>query len=236
MTAGKNEDLRGSTESLAAIAQSVRGSFQTVEEMSQSFIREAIIQGVFRPGERLNLDVIASTLGVSRMPVRASLRQLEGEGLLTIHAHRGASVTVLGAKEIAEVYEMRIVLESYLLGKAMGKIDDAGLEALRAVLEELNASDELPSRLDRRRDFYGVLYSYADSPRAVGLVDNLRAAVGHYLLLQKVEETPVHAELLDLLQNRDLDGARAWLAHHLHRVSERLQHLVNQRDDGAAEA
>ncbi len=231
MTAGNNTELRGSPESLAAIAESVRGSFQTVEEMSQSFIREAIIQGVFRPGERLNLDVIASTLGVSRMPVRASLRQLEGEGLLTIHAHRGATVTVLGAKEIAEVYDMRVVLESYLLGKAMERLDDSGLAALQTVLDELNASEETPSRLDRRRDFYGVLYSFADSPRAVALVDNLRAAVGHYLLLQRVEETPVHTELLEYLRIRDVEGARAWLARHLNRVSETLQHLVGQRDD-----
>jgi DNA-binding GntR family transcriptional regulator len=227
MTSGKNAELRGSPESLAAIADTVRGSFQTVEEMSQSFIREAIIQGVFRPGERLNLDVIASTLGVSRMPVRASLRQLEGEGLLTIHAHRGASVTVLGAKEIAEVYEMRVVLESYLLGKAMEKIDDSGLASLQTLLEELTASEESPARLDRRRDFYGVLYSFAESPRAIALVDNLRAAVGHYLLLQQVEETPVHSELLELLRERDLDGARSWLARHLNRVSETLQELVS---------
>ena len=231
MTAGNNEELRGSAESLNAIAESVRGSFQTVEEMSQSFIREAIIQGVFRPGERLNLDVIASTLGVSRMPVRASLRQLEGEGLLTIHAHRGATVTVLGAKEIAEVYEMRVVLESFLLGKAMERLDDSGLAVLQTVLDELTASEESPSRLDRRRDFYAVLYSFADSPRAVALVDNLRAAVGHYLLLQRVEETPVHTELLEYLRRRDLDGARAWLARHLNRVSETLQHLVGQQDE-----
>lgn len=227
MTADKNAELRGSTESLAAIAETVRGSFRTVEEMSQSFIREAIIQGVFRPGERLNLDVIASTLGVSRMPVRASLRQLEGEGLLTIHAHRGASVTVLGAKEIAEVYGMRVVLESYLLERVMEKLDDTGLASLQTLADELTASEESPARLDRRRDFYGVLYSFADSPRAVAVVDNLRAAVGHYLLLQRVEETPVHQELLEFLRKRDLDGARAWLARHLNRVSETLQKLVS---------
>ncbi|MER3388616.1 MAG: GntR family transcriptional regulator [Microcella sp.] len=199
--------------------------------MSQTFIREAIIQGVFRPGERLNLDVIASTLGVSRMPVRASLRQLEGEGLLTIHAHRGASVTVLGAKEIAEVYELRIVLESFLLEKALARLDDEGLATLKGVLDDLSASDESPSRLDRRRDFYGVLYSYAESPRAVTIVDNLRASVGHYLLLQRVADTPVHEELFEFVRARDLDGARTWLAKHLRRVSEKLQELVGRESE-----
>lgn len=231
MAAENNVERPDYRESLAGIADSVRGSFKTVEEMSQTFIREAIIQGVFRPGERLNLDVIASTLGVSRMPVRASLRQLEGEGLLTIHAHRGASVTVLGAKEIAEVYELRIVLETFLLEKALVRLDDEGLATLKGVLDDLSASDSSPSRLDRRRDFYGVLYSYAESPRAVAIVDNLRASVGHYLLLQRVADTPVHEELFEFVRVRDVDGARTWLATHLRRVSEKLQELVGRETE-----
>ena len=70
-----SNDATPDSDALAAIATSVRGSFQTVEDMAQSFIREAIHQGIFPPGHRLNLDGIAATLGVSRMPVRASLRQ-----------------------------------------------------------------------------------------------------------------------------------------------------------------
>lgn len=236
MAAVTNGKPQNSPEALAILAESVRGPFQTVEEMTQSFIHEAIIQGVFLPGERLNLDSIAATLGVSRMPVRASLRQLEGEGLLTIHPHRGATVTVLEAKQIAEVYELRVVLESHLLEKAMGRLDDAALDSLEVVLEELKASDESPSRLDRRRDFYGVLYSYADRPRALAMVETLRAAVGHYLLLQQVHEAPVHEELLELLRQRDLEGAQSWLSTHLNRVSDKLQSLMSREDEPASGA
>ncbi len=69
---------------LEAVASTVRGAFSTVEEMTESFIREAILQGVLRPGDRLQQDEIAAVLGVSRMPVRASLRQLEAEGEETL--------------------------------------------------------------------------------------------------------------------------------------------------------
>ncbi|WP_409371407.1 GntR family transcriptional regulator [Mycolicibacterium murale] len=55
---------------------------------------------------------MAESLGVSRMPVRASLRQLENEGLVQINHHRGATVSVLRPEEINEIYELRILLET----------------------------------------------------------------------------------------------------------------------------
>ena len=73
---------------LQEVAKDIRGSFLTVEEMTESFIRQAILRGVFRPGERVPQDEIAAALGVSRMPVRASLRPLEAEGLLDIRPQR----------------------------------------------------------------------------------------------------------------------------------------------------
>ncbi len=219
-------------EVLNAIADSVRGSFRTVEDMTQSFIREAIIQGVFPPGQRLNLDAIAATLGVSRMPVRASLRQLESEGLLKIHAYRGATVSVLTPEEIAEVYELRVLLELYLLEHAMGNLDDELLDELQLIVNDLEASDELSVRLDKRRFFYETLYARAGRPRALAQVNQLRSAVGRYLLLQRVEPGPVHFELLDHLRARDIDAAKEWVSSHLQRVSATQEQIVRERLSG----
>lgn len=219
-------------EVLESIALSVRGSFQTVEDMTQSFIREAIMQGVFPPGQRLNLDSIAALLGVSRMPVRASLRQLESEGLLTISAYRGATVSVLQPKEIAEIYELRIMLELYLLERAMENLDDALLNELQVIVGELETAEELGVRLERRRCFYETLYARADRPRALAEVNRLRGAVGRYLLLQRVDVHPVHDEFVTYLAERNLAKARAWLAAHLERVSARLQEVVAGESTG----
>lgn len=221
---GTDDDL------LDTIAQSVRGTFQTVEDMTQSFIREAILQGAFPPGQRLNLDAIAATLGVSRMPVRASLRQLEGEGLLRIHPHRGATVSVLRAKEIAEIYELRILLECYLLERAMDNLDAPALDALQVTVDELESSDQLASRLEKRRAFYRALYERADRPRALSQVNNLRGSVGRYLLLQRVDEHPGHEALLKHLRNRDVEAAKSWLSAHLAHVSQNLQQLVSAEE------
>ena len=211
---------------LSHIADSLRGTFQTVEDMTQSFIREAIIQGVFRPGQRLNLDTIAGSLGVSRMPVRASLRQLENEGLVQIHPYRGATVSVLRPEEIAEIYELRILLESYLLKLAIAAVDDELVHRLEAIVRDLEDAEELSERLDLRYQLYEVLYQRANRPRALAQVNNLRGSVGRYLLLQRVDEQHSHEELIDHIRERDVESATAWLSKHLRKVSDKLQAIV----------
>jgi DNA-binding GntR family transcriptional regulator len=226
------EDL----ERLDAIVASVRRTYHTVEDMTQSFIREAIVTGVFPPGQRLNLDAIAATLGVSRMPVRAGLRQLESEGLIQVSPYRGARVSVLAPAEIAEIYELRVVLECYLLEHLMGKVDDAFVDELEAIVGRLEAAEELGARLEQRQSFYQALYERADRPRALAQVNTLRSSVGRYLLLVRVDEHHGHDELLGFLRARDLAGAQAWLTAHLQTVSSTLQRLVAREESAGGSA
>lgn len=219
---------------LNRIAESVRGTFQSVEDMTQAFIREAIIQGIFPPGQRLNLDVIAESLGVSRMPVRASLRQLENEGLVRINHHRGASVSVLEAAEINEIYELRILLESYLLKLAMAALDDELVDRLESVAHELEGATELSRRLELRFQLYEELYRRAGRPRALAQVNMLRSSVGRYLLLQRVDEHHSHEELIAQLRTRDVESATAWLVIHLRKVSQTLQDIVAREEKAPA--
>jgi len=219
-------------EALASLAQSLLGSFHTVEAMTETFIRQAILRGVFRPGERLSLDAIAKTLGVSRMPVRASLRQLESEGLVEIQPHRGVTVSSLSAREISEIYELRVVLELYLLERAIAAMDPVSLGRLGDIVEQLEKTESRDERTDRRHDFYAVLYGLADRPRALAQVNNLRASVGRYLLLQRVEE-PLeghHGRLLELITAGDVEAAKAWLSRHLEHVAVHLAALVAEVD------
>jgi DNA-binding GntR family transcriptional regulator len=227
------EDL----DKLNAIVESVRRRFNTVEDMTQSFIREAIVTGVFPPGQRLNLDAIAATLGVSRMPVRNGLRQLEGEGLIQVSPYRGARVSVLDPAEIAEIYELRVLLECYLLEQLMDKLDDAFLDELESMVGELERTEDLGPRLEQRQAFYQALYERAGRPRALAQVNNLRSSVGRYLLLQRVDEHHGHGHerFIRFLRARDLAGAQAWLTAHLQNVSSTLQGMVAREEDVALE-
>lgn len=215
---------------LSAIAHSVRGTFQTVEGMAQSFIREAILQGIYKPGERLNQDAIAEVLGVSRMPVRASLRQLEAEGLVRIYPHRGATVSVLQRHEIAEIYELRVLIEGHLLKLAMANLTEAALAELETLVEPLDDAAHAPERLERRKEFYESLYELAERPQALALAKQLRDSVGRYLLLIRADDLHRHDDLIVHLRVGDVPAAQRWLAAHLKSVSRKLQDVV---PDGA---
>lgn len=233
MTLGSLHSERADTpaQELTAIAESVRGTFQTMEAMVESFVRQAILQGVYKPGERLNQDAIADLLGVSRMPVRASLHQLEAEGLVRIKSHRGATVSVLQRHEIAEIYELRVLIEGHLLKLAIARLSDEDLADLEVFAREVDDQSTMPGRVERRKDFYERLYTLADRPLALAMGRQLRDSVGRYLLMIRADELDPHAGLLVHLQARDQVAAKKWLTDHLLSVSRKIQAAVPDGQD-----
>src|SRR5438132_13826238 len=88
---------------------------QTVAGMTVEALRERILRGDYPEGEPLRQDALADELGVSRIPVREALRQLEAEGLVTFSPHRGAVVSSLSLEEIDELFELRAQIECDML-------------------------------------------------------------------------------------------------------------------------
>src|SRR5678810_63542 len=91
---------------------------QTLTGMTADAIRERILRGRYPEGSPLRQDAIGAELGVSRIPVREALRQLEAEGLVTFNPHRGAIVSSLSLEEIGELFELRAEIECDLLRRA----------------------------------------------------------------------------------------------------------------------
>lgn len=223
------------SDALSEIAASFRTSRQTIEEMTVNFVREAILSGIYRPGQRLQQESISELLGVSRMPVRAALKKLETEGLVLFSAHRGATVRMLSADEIAEIYELRIMLESHLLELAMQRLTPEVLKELERSAEQVRRQTDSSRWIGQRQVFYQKLYELAGRPKTTALVAELRAEVGPYLVLRRVAESPeTHLGVLEHLKRGDLEGAKRWLADHLATVSERLQQLIRE-EAGAAD-
>lgn len=212
---------------LGILAKKGKFSYQTVEEVTLSVLRTAILSGVLAPGEHLSQDRLAEALDVSRMPVRAALRQLEGEGLVLFKAHRGAVVRVLSPDELGEIYDLRGILEPYAVEHAVEHLTDDDILGLRA-LSDAMASEENPERwIDLREQFYKRLYDLSGRPRTVELIMRLRSEVGRYWLRRRIA-TPNggHAKLLDFLSARDSEGAAAWIRSHLRIVSQELRSFM----------
>lgn len=213
---------------MKSIADKAMSQFRTVEEMVVAAVREAILSGVYKPGEKLPQEELAQSLGVSRIPVRSGLRQLEVEGLVVFYPHRGAAVRPLEVSEIAEIYDLRILLETFALRAAIERISAPEIEELSVLAQSLDEPGHDDDWLELRQQFYRRLYAIAGRPRTAAMIARLRTDVGRYWLSVRVVEhgRAEHRVIVDAIRAKDPEMAEQWLTDHLTEVSTELQRRV----------
>jgi DNA-binding GntR family transcriptional regulator len=207
--------------------------FRTVGDMVYEVLREGILKGVFPPGERLRQDQLAEAIGVSRIPVRSALLQLEADGLITFNPYRGAVVNKLSSDEMREIYELRAVLEAHALRKATGAMTPERLAHLEQLAHELNEIQDGEEFLNRRNEFYATLYDGEHHQRTVGLIERLRAEAGRYWLERKVDYVSRpgqrdHLKLIEFIKAGDIENAVQWLHDHLQRLCDEMVALMEE--------
>lgn len=214
--------------SIDQIARAAQSNYRTVEEMVVAAIREAVLSGIYGPGDKLPQEKLAQALGASRIPVRAALRQLEAEGLVVFSPHRGATVRRLEPADVEEIYELRILLETFALRSAIAEITAAEVDELEAIVEELDRLGEGEEWLGLREHFYSRLYAIARRPLTAELIAKLRADVGRYWLSLRLVDhsSTTHRVIIDAIRAGDAKEAETWLAEHLTSVSKELQRRV----------
>lgn len=197
-----------------------RPDVRSIEEVVTTALRDAILSGELRPGERLLQEQLADQLRVSRIPLRDALRRLEAEGLVRIGPRRGAEVASLSRADILEIYEVRIALEPGLMRRAVESLGPADTRRLVEMSEQMDARVDRPAEgLRARRAFYSELYRYAGRPRVHRLIFNLRDDVQRYHVLKNVEAAlHDHAELREAIRVKDAERAAATHARHLKRA------------------
>lgn len=218
------------SDDLEAIVDRSKTQYRTVSDMVTSVIREGILTATFQPGEHLRQDELARRLDVSRMPVRSALLQLESEGLVKFHPHRGAIVAELDADKVREVYDIRLHLESLAIEKAIEGMTERRLARLQVMAERLDNEQEGDHFLQLRVAFYDELYDKDANPLLVQLIQRLRSDVGRYWLRLRVgghDHAGNHRDLMALVEKGDVAGAQVFLRDHLNRVRDRLAERVD---------
>jgi DNA-binding GntR family transcriptional regulator len=150
-------------------------------------IRERILDGTYPEGEQLRQDVLAADLGVSRIPVREALRQLEAEGFVTFNPHRGAVVSTLSIAEIEELFALRTKLEGELLRRAVPLLSDDDFGRAEEILDEYEAAfrdRDVAAWGDLNWQFHSTLYSAANRPVTLGVVERLHLHANRYARMQ----------------------------------------------------
>ena len=204
----------------------------TPEEVTRR-LRDAIGQGRLRPGLRLTQEELAARMGVSRMPVREALRRLESEGLITTLPNCGARVAALTAAELAEIYEMRVALETLAIRAAAPLYPSTLFAELRDLLVRMDDGvDDVQDFLILNKRFHDRLYGCADRPILLQTIENLRLRSDRYLALFSVTEASTghaqddHWAILRAIERGDLPAACSVLTRHLQFTAESLSALL----------
>lgn len=146
-------------------------------------LREAIITGDLKPGERLMEIKLANELGVSRTPVREAIRKLELEGLVIMTARKGAEVAPINEKDLKEVLEIRKALESLACQIACKNADDESIEKLRkaneAVLKAVKDSD-VDMIIKTDVEFHEIIYGITQNQRLIQMLHQLKEHIFRY--------------------------------------------------------
>jgi len=133
---------RGHEGEIDTVTRLDRPDVQSIEEVVTNALREAILSGELRPGERLLQEQLADQLRVSRIPLRDALRRLEAEGLVRIGPRRGAEVASLSPDDVREVYDIRISLEPELMRRAIAALGPGDITRLVEMSERMDAPDD----------------------------------------------------------------------------------------------
>ncbi|KIY38677.1 GntR family transcriptional regulator [Pseudomonas sp. 10-1B] len=184
-------------------------------------LREAILSGAIAEGTPLRQEELALKFGLSRMPIRDAIRQLEAEGLVTYEVHKGASVAVMTIADIAEIYDMRIMAECTALDFSFDNIVESDFTSLHEIISEMEIITEPHLLSELNEKFHYMLYSKAERPRLLALIKSLHDSVDRHLrfLLTNLDyhrqSQLDHRNILSACERGDRVAAQQYLARHL---------------------
>jgi DNA-binding GntR family transcriptional regulator len=216
-------------------------AYRTMQEIAYDTIREAILSGRYKPGQRLLADDLAKELGVSRMPVREALHRLEVTGLISIVPHRGAVVNDLSETEIIEIYHIRAVLEGLASRLAISNLtaqDHCRMGDLLNEMDRFGQSQDVDQSLRLNHEFHTIIWTAAQSPRLLALLENLYDASQQYRYISMLlpgrltQISHEHRQILGALIQRDAVAAEQFANEHHERTASRLLNsLERARND-----
>ncbi len=218
---------------------------RTLSAMITDQLRQAILDGTYPAGAQLRQDALGEAYGVSRIPVREALFQLEAEGLVRIVPQKGAIVSELSLDEINDVFDLRVLLEPRMLAQSAPHFsadDFAALDGIQRRFEAAIADGDRSEWGQINAEFHMAMYVNARQPRTQSIVTALLQTSDRYTRMQlsTVEAMGTaekeHAQLIALCRDGKIDSACGFLAQHIEAVRSDLLRVVGRtiQENGAA--
>jgi len=213
-----------------------RTNYQRVRDI----IRNDIITGQFRDGDRLKISDLVGRYGISAMPIREALQQLQGEGLVVMSANRGASVRRIDEHFLWQMYEIRKALEMFFVGELAGRVTGQELARMRQMLagQEQAIAEGDEARLQvLDREFHGLIVGATRNEAAAAILNQtydltlpLRLRFGRSP--EQARQIPRdHGAIIEAIAQHDGPRASRLLSEHINGAFADLADAMRLEDD-----
>lgn len=218
--------------------------FRTKADLVYERLREEILSGAVRPGERVSINRIARDVGVSDIPAREGVKRLAADGLVTFTAHKGAVVARMGRHEVEELFAIRSELEALALRHAAPRITTAELAELRSILDDMARAEQDGDfreygRLNRA--FHMCAYAAQPYARLRSMIETLWDSSDWCRRIFTSEADSMrasqseHENIYEALARGDGDAASVFLRAQKHRAATWLLNHIAESDAESGE-
>ena len=209
---------------------------QTLSGQVYDKLLDMIMSNVARPDSRLNVDELSKRFGVSKTPLREALKSLEKTGLVSFKPYSGYMVKTFTAKEIEEIYKIRILLETFAIDQILENVTDVHIRELKRIQATIESNLAVPKvkLFKMNREFHDYFYSISDCPKLCEMIGLLWDNLVFFRMLLIQEDDYInnmkteHRAYIDALEKRQ--GGRlktlivAALEVHAQRIPRLVQH------------
>ncbi|MBK5254051.1 MAG: GntR family transcriptional regulator [Peptostreptococcaceae bacterium] len=207
------------------------GEFSLTDEIAK-IIRERILNGEYKIGEKIKESQIAAELKVSRTPIREAFKLLENEGLIDYFPYRGCYAKGFTKQDIYDIYAVRKALEELAVEWAVEKITTSELEELKDqcdLMEFYTSRGESQKVLDMNNDFHDIIYKATRSRFISQVLKSYKTYVSRSKKLLYVDQNYLkeilgeHREILQALTNKDKEASIDAVSRHLDHSQKRAE-------------
>jgi len=206
----------------------------TVHANVYAAMKQALMRGQYKPGQKITIRGVASALGTSATPVREAIRRLAAEGAFEhLRSSGTARLPDLTSERLAEITEVRVALESLAARHAARKMTEADIACLEAIqldLAQARDCNDYDTYLAKNEAFHFGYYRCSRMPNLLRAIESMWLQSGPYLsmLLPGMRGIDLHATAIEAARRRDAEGAAAAIAEDIRRAAVRLASLLNE--------
>jgi len=195
---------------------------QTLREKILETIRDAILKGTLKPGERVSEPELAERFGISRTPIREAFRQLESEGYLEVVPRKGAVVASLSERDVVEFYSIKSILEGHaarIAAERMSERDLERLEAINAKLEQIATDGDIKAFFRVHNEFHELFIKASGNDKLAELINQLVLKFNRLRLASLAQpgrmniSVQEHRKIIEAFRHHDGDKAENLVRH-----------------------